>query len=179
MFSYQLDAFWAILSPPIIYYLFGIPLAVLYLLNLVDMATGIMAAITCHHFSWKVMLAGIPRFIFFYGAMWLALFTVGIATTAISLLNVVMFFSGGIVLTVSVTGIYSILCAVIVISILENVQEAETGVRNGFCGERKMFYDILKKPFVKVAKQTQFDTPPFGAVGNPTAPPTTTKGGEF
>lgn len=173
-----MDAFWAILSPPILYYLFGIPLACLYLLNLIDLATGTAAAVRCHRFKWKVFFTGIGRFLFFYTAVWLVIFCMGIATTSISLLNVVMMYTGGIVLTVSTIGVFSILCAVVMLSILDNLQEEETGCRNGFMGERKQFYEILKAPFRKVAKQQAYDAPPFGSVGNPTTT-TPPKGGDF
>lgn len=176
MIGYQLDSFFQILSLPVLAWLYLLPLGVLYVINIVDTITGVMAAVRCKRFSWKVFIAGIFRFIFFYAAMWTIIFAIGIATSAIALLNVVLVFSGGLILTVSVTGIYSILAAVIVVSILENIQECETGKRNGFMGERRMFYDILKAPFKKVAKQESFTPPAF-----PTTPaaPTTTKGGDF
>ena len=176
MFSYQIEAFWAVLTPPVIFYLFGLPLACLYLLNVIDTVTGIAAAIRCKRFSWKVLFTGIGRFLFFYTSVWLIIFCVGIATTAISLLNVVMMFTGGLILTVSTTGIFSILCAVVMLSILDNLQEEETGCRNGFVGERAMFYSLIKAPFRKVAKQEQYSPPVFPTVP---AAPTTTKGGDF
>jgi hypothetical protein len=165
VFTWQLEAFYAILTPPIVYLLAGLPLAVLYILNILDMATGVISAVSRRDFHIKRLLGGAASSFLFYTMMWLGIFAVGLSLSAIALLNIVSFFVGGIVITISTVGIFSILCSVIFLSILDNLQEARTGKKNGFCGERQEFYNVFRKYYSRVAKQEQFQMP-MNILGN-------------